>query len=281
MFSSAQGKFRVLECHPAVTPAPQDEDLPAPVELRFQHLGPGGETTGTLAVDAETYSAITEDQLTPRFWDGHLLTVLLPEERGGLWLIGNWTGSEFVFTKYPYATGDEDGIDIAWKDGAFLVTTVPEGERRVLAGQSGSGPGEFANESVACSTKVNGVEHALRLGRDTKGSVIELEYSSAIPAGDGGNHLCLIQASRGDGSSEWTPAADGELTIDIASQDDSVPGSQLRIRADETRKTYTVALDVVPSAFCGQSDAIAREVVLKTDTPHCASLYMPTNETGD
>ncbi|MDN5781365.1 MAG: hypothetical protein L0H23_04980 [Luteimonas sp.] len=278
-FSSPQGAFRVLACLPGAASATR-EAAPKPVELRFQHLGPDGEATEAYALDADAYSAITEDPV-PRFWDGHLLTLLLQQERGGLWLIGNWTGHAFVVTPYAYATGDEDGIEVAWRDDGFLVTTEPEGQRRVVAAGPGSQPGQYANESVACSETVDGVAHALRLGLDTDGSVIELEYSSAFPAGDGTSRACLIQARRGDSASDWARSGNGDITVDLASDDDSMPGSQLRIHADEGLDAYTVDLDVIASAFCGQSDAVAREVVLKVDAPRCASIRMPDHDVQD
>lgn len=287
-FSSDQGAFRVLECHPRSAYAGAEEEAAAPpVQLRFQHLGAGGETTEVLEVDADQYSAITEDRLTPRFWDGHLVTVVMPEERGGQLVIGNWTGTTFVFTQYPYATGDEDGIELAWKDGAFTVSTVPEGARRLVTGNVDSAPGQFGNQSVTCSTRINGVTHALNLGLDTHGGVISLVYSSAIPANDDSSHVCLVMAARGNGESDWSRADDGDVTFAFPAGDDASPGGSLRIHAvgagsRGVPKEYSVALDVAPAQFCGgQSDVIPEEIVLNTDSPQCHSVRMTDANTEE
>lgn len=279
-FSSQQGSFRLLECLPKVDPDTVSgfDAMSPPVELRFQHRGPDGETSETYAVDADAYSAIVDDRLRPQFWGGHLVTLDLRYERGGLWLIGNWTGSSFVVTPYAYASGDEDGLDVKWDRDAFVVTTVPEGERRVTAHDSGGDaePGYFMTESTTCTMATDAaVTHKLRLGLGTDGRVIELEYASAVPVGDGTHAACLIQAGSGDYASDWTRAGNGDTTVDIASEDDGVPGSQLRIRRNEAGDTYTVDFDVVAQAFCGNSDAIARQVVLRRDAPACVAVRMP------
>lgn len=284
-FSSQQGSFRVLECLPEVdraTASDPEATLP-PIELRFQHRGPGGETSGTYAIDADSYSAIV-DRLQPRFWDGHLVTLKLRYERGGLWLIGNWTGSGFVVTQYPYATGDEDGLEVKWDRDAFIVTTVPEGERRVTAHDRGGDaePGYFMTESTTCTTAADAAAaQRLRLGLDTDGWVIELEYTSAVAAGDGTNAACLVQAGNGDYASDWARAGNGDTTVDIPSEDDSVPDSQLRIHRNEEGHTYTVDFDVVARTFCGNSDAIARRVVLKRGVDACVAVRMSEPDRED
>lgn len=280
-FSSSRGKFRVLDCHARAASAPEQGN-PPPVELQFQHLGPTGQTSTSFQVAKDDYSAIVSDALVPQFWDDHLVTLQLERERGGLWVIANWTGSAFVLTPYEYITGDEDGLQVTWYDDGFTVTTQPEGQRRLLTGGPDSQPGVFANESVACTDDSSGISQKLRLGLDTEGSIFDLLYSSAVPAGDGTSHVCLIQSAHG-GPDSWQRAGNGDITIDIPSNDDAIPDSQLRIRMDQaqpeqtgdgTPAVYKVVLDVVAASFCGQSDAIADEIVLNAGSPRCASIRM-------
>lgn len=113
-FSSPQGHFGMVPCELS-----QDDPL-APAEFHFVHRGAGGDTVGVLYIDRGTLSA-TVDETEPKFWDGHIMTLDLPQERGGVLLIANWTGVRFANSVYRYMIfasphcrrSDYDGLRMA------------------------------------------------------------------------------------------------------------------------------------------------------------------------
>src|SRR5690606_24002003 len=144
-FTSPQGSFGMVACELS------EDDPQAPAEFRFVHRGADGDTVGALYIDRDTLSA-TVDETEPKFWDGHIMTLDLPQERGGVLFIANWTGERFATSTYRYMSGDEDGLQLAWHDGALLVATSTDGRRRLLShGADSAEPDAFVQESLSCT----------------------------------------------------------------------------------------------------------------------------------
>ena len=263
--------------------APESDAPDARVELRFTHRGQAGDSRDTIAshwLDAETLAAVV-NQEAPRFWDGHILTLDLPEERGGALLIANWNGQQFVISEYRYQTGDEDGMQLAWQDGGFLVTTVPDDQRRLLATIAADGtPGAYAQEALSCSHGAQPqARHGLRLALDTSGRITGVEYDSTTPAPDGTVYVCSVQASRSDGQSAWQASANGDLQVTFADDDSADPGSRPeqpdRLRLSHRGDSYTFDLDLFQPRFCGQSSVMAKTISLERGSSQCSALVLP------
>ena len=117
----AVGPFQVQEC-------PGTDS----VDYRFTRRTDDGEVVvGHYSVDRADYEA-TIGNLAPQLWDGHIVTLAFQGSRGGLWLMGNWTGSGFVITPLRY-TGNR--LDVSWRDEGFVVTTAGDSQRRILPGR--------------------------------------------------------------------------------------------------------------------------------------------------
>lgn len=266
-FSSRQGTFAAVEC------AVKAED--GGVTLHFTHRGEAGGAIGTYRIDPDTLQAVVSDTLFGglKFWDGHILTLDLPQERGGSLIIANWTGQAFVFSEYAYETGDEDSMELRWDDGGFLIETIAQGKRRLrLAGPSD--PGRFAQEALACSLGAGRQMTRLALPVDVRGDITGLSYTSSTPAADGTALGCAVDAENGDGQAEWRPDRNGLLIIFERDPEDTPDGPEDPDRVRITRKddVVTVDFDLFPPHFCGQSSEMARQIVLKKGTSTCAAV---------
>jgi len=268
LFSSTQGGFGVVSCDP-----PPD-DAQAPVEFHFVHRGEDGDVEGVQYVDRDTWAA-TVDETTPKFWDDHIVTLDLPQERGGVLLVANWTGQRFATGSYRYTSGEEDGLQLAWHDGALLASTSTDGQRRLLPGAvDASEPDVFAQESLSCFDADDGLAQRLRLAIDVEGDVTGVSYLGSTPAGDGSANTCAVDAARDDGSTEWEVAADGTQWIRW-DDDDSLDGdadgpSRLSLARDGNR--YTLDLQLRHSTFCGQASVLASRIVLERGQKKCVGV---------
>lgn len=269
-FSSPQGSFGMVAC------ALSEDDPQAPAEFRFVHRDAKGDIDGVQYVDRDTLEA-TVDETEPKFWDGHIMTLDLPQERGGVLLIANWTGKHFATSAYQYMSGEEDGLQLAWHDGAFLVTTSTDGVRRLLPGDAGSAePDVFAQESLSCEdASRDGLTQDLSLAVDTRGEVTGVSYLATTPAGDGTANSCSVDANREDGDTDWGASVNGAQLVTWKDGDVREDGSMAEpSRLSITRKdgSYTLDLQVRHSSFCGQSSALASKIVLKRGQRTCAKV---------
>lgn len=286
--SSAQDEFSVSVCLPKDrVQATQDgadeeegqEAASAPVRIRFLHRGPEGDVVETHELDGDDYAA-TAAQAQPKLWDNHVLSLDFPQERGGFLLIANWTGRQYVVTQYRYDTGDEDSLQLAWRDGGLVVNTVPEGERRLLAVAAGDDDaGRFVQESVSCQVDApTQSRRSLSLQVDTAGRVTGLSILALSPAVDGSAHRCSVDAGRFDGQTRWTDAVVGaaQIVFDDGEDGDGAAGQgprePSRVRVDRDGGRYTVSLQVNPSTFCGQSSELPREMVVERGASVCKSV---------
>lgn len=246
-------------------------------EMRFIHQDAQRTIVTTLAFDPEAYMA-TVDEPSPKIWDGHILTAAMRQERGGVLLIANWTGQEFVVSEHGYGTGDEDDMTLSWKDGAFIVQTVPEGTLRLVAATGKAAtPGTFVQESLSCDSGDElPTRHSITLGVDVDGRPTSFSYLAASPVPDGTSLICPIDAERGISDAEWTDGPPGTVTIAMdpsaePTDDGPTPDQVVIVREGER---YTISFDVLISNYCGQSSAIARQLVLTKGSPSC-KVIMP------
>lgn len=269
-FTSLHGRFGVVQCE-------LFEDGPeVPAEFQFVHRGPDGDTVAVQPVSREILSA-TVDETEPRFWGGHILTLDLPQERGGVLLIANWIDNHFALSSYPYDSGEEDGLQLEWRDGAFLVTTSTDGQRRLFAGDADSAqPGAFRQESLVCQeTSGDGLGQDLGLTVDTRGEVTGVSYLATTPAGDGSSLSCAVDASRDDRETEWSMTADETQVITWNDGEQGVDGGVVEpSRLMITRKgdLYTLDVQVQRAMFCGQSSALASRIELRRGQKTCAKV---------
>lgn len=270
-FTSSHGSFGVMQCELA------EDDPEAPAQFQFLHRGPDGDTVGVQAIDRETLSA-TVDETAPKFWDGHIVTLDLPQERGGVLLIANWTGKQFAVSSYPYGSGDEDGLELDWQDGGFLVTTSTDGKRRLLAGSADSAePGAFAQEALTCTDESdNGPSQDVTLAIDTHGDVSKLSYLASTPAVDGTSLSCSVDANRDDGNTQWSTTASGTQVITWADGEAGTEGSgevePSRVSIVRKGDLYTLDVQVQHAMFCGQSSELASRIVLKRGLKTCVKV---------
>jgi len=268
-FSSPQGGFGLLACGPST------DDPLAPAEFRFVHRDAVGEVEAALYVDRETWTATT-DETPPRFWDGHVLTLDLPQESGGLLLIGNWNGQRFVTSSYRYASGEEDGLQLEWSGGGLLATTSVDGRRRLLAGDSDADqPDAFAQESLFCFDDDDGLEQRLRLAVDAEGEVTGLSYIGVTPTGDGSANVCAVEAFSDDGDTRWSRVDDATRKIawddgETRADGDVIEPSEVLLARDGGR--YALDMRLRHSTFCGQSSVLASRIVIERDAKKCARV---------
>lgn len=267
------GTFSILECLPA------DGDEQAKVIVRFVHRGADGQVTADHAVDRDSYSA-TAGEIAPQFWDGHVVTVDLAQERDGTLLIASLVGERIVVTARSYHTSDDDSLVLAWYDGALVTTTEADGQLRLVEmGADQAAPGTFEQESLACKGETDGgTEHSIRLAIDTDGRVTGLDYLSLSPAVDGTMMSCTIKAERGDGDSEWSYNGRGGSTVALGTFEQGEEDSRDRVRIERDEELYDVVVDAEPVPYCGQSAQLARRIVLRPGSRRCDSVALPTTE---
>ncbi|MGB3288177.1 MAG: hypothetical protein WBA83_02760 [Burkholderiaceae bacterium] len=271
-FSSAQGAFGLSDA----CELRADSEEPQAV-FQFFHRGKKGDTLGTYWGSQDTLAAVISDELQDglKFWDGHILTLDLPEERGGVLVIANWTGKQFVISEYAYQTGDEDSMELSWLDGAFIVKTEADGKRRLLAGHDANA-GAFAQEALACSWGKGQSTQSLSLPIDMRGEVTGVSYAGTTPAPDGTAYVCLVDVKRDDGRAEWVQEKDGVLIVfnadDTAVQDG--PSDPDRLRVTHKADVFTLDLDVFAPRYCGQSARMARQISMKKGDPTCTSVEL-------
>lgn len=266
-FSSLQGTFGVEECAPAAD---------ARTKLHFTHRGAAGGAGADYWIEQETLETVTSDQLLDgtKFWDGHILTLDLPQERGGLLVIANWTGKGFVFSEYPYLTGDEDSMKLSWQEDGFIVDTEPEGKRRLLAGNEPAA-GTFAQEAWACSRGARGQStQSLKLPVDLGGGIAGLSYTGTTPSPDGTAYVCTIDVRRGDDQAAWSQ--DGDSLLITFERDDTDPpdgpDDPDRLRITRKGDSFVVDFDLFPPRFCGQSAQMPRQITLRKGGTACVAV---------
>lgn len=268
-FSSGQDAFGVSEC------MSQADDAEAGAVLQFLHRGATGDTLDTYVVGQDMLDAVTSDSLLEglKFWGGHVLTLDLPQERGGVLVIANWTGRQFAISEYAYQTGDDDSMELSWLDGAFIVQTQPEGKRRLLTTNEPV-PGAFAQEAMACSKGSGQAMQALHLAIDMSDEITGVSYMGTTPAPDGTAYVCSVDVTRDDGQAEWSQENSTLLIRFNQDEVDTHDGPSDPDRLQITRKddVYTLDLDLFAPRYCGQSARMARQIRLKKGDANCVSV---------
>lgn len=285
-FSSPQGEFRLVICTPAAVPEPgkAPDEWKVPMggngELRFIHAGPEWETTSAWPIQADMLSAWVAGEGL-QFWDDHILTLDVGTERNGYLFIANWNDEAFAISEYYYRTGDEDAMELSWQDGAFLIDTPPDGQRRLVAQSVGSpAPGTFAQETLGCTSgagTMDDIRHTLNLAIDVAGRVTTLSYMSLFTRPDSSNPFtCTVNATRDDYETEWIDNPSGDTVVGIDSEDmvplgEPFPPEVDHVRVKHKKDAYTLRFDIDAPLFCDLG-TMAKSLTLERGNPNCLNI---------
>lgn len=218
-----------------------------------------------IAIDAEDIPRST------RVCGQHAFIVDLASERGGTLAIGNLRQGKLAMTSLRYESGDEDTVQIDFKDGAIVVTDSNGSIRlREMPTPDPDLPAHgLVADYVECDRDDPGGHTWLRLDLLADGGVRALEYLSVMPGGGS----CTVSANLLDGQSTLTQRNGG---TDIVWSDASAssPDSRMRIERDGDEYRLDTA-GVHAPAFCGQTAQLADSVALKRGQAQCAKVQWP------
>lgn len=246
--------------------AAEDDDAEMELEIRFVRKSAQGIATGSFWFDRNDWSAVVgEDQ---KLLDGHVMVLDLPSERGGTLLLANWAGNAFVITSYGYMTNDEDRASVTWKNGAVLVSTVPEGARRLVANADGL----FAQETLRCEIKKSsiGASHHLDLPIDAQGNITEFHYFTTMPAANDVVNSCSVDLTPDNPETIWQQESKTVQHIAFeggGGEDPDEPEEFIQVERKGGR--YWIDFSVNASRFCGQSVALPGILTLTPGKPTC------------
>jgi hypothetical protein len=278
LLSSVQGHFFVAVCDQAAASnsgaasgtemegAEEDaQGASGMTEIRFLHRDDEGDTLGSVWIENTQLSAVVDD-MEGKLWGEHLLTMELRAERGGMLLVGNWTGKAFAIGQYHYMTHDDDDLTLAWDGKNLLVTTAIDGARRLIPDAVDG----FKEEALTCTveSEEGGVGHQLSLPVDVNGEIMAFRYLATAPAADGTVFSCAIDASPEDGFSSWETLENGDKRITYEADAEDSWGEE-SIDIERQGDLYTVSIGVRQSRFCGQSTEIARLITLRKGQSVC------------
>lgn len=262
------GSYSVYEC------LPPDYDPRGGVRLHFVLDSAGHRSTADYTLEASTYSAVLRRPV-PRLWEGYIITLDLPVERGGRLLIANHTEAGFVLSAYDYNTTDEGSLELNWNRGTFVTSTQVDGQVNLVpATYDGARVGEFEPEWLGCSEEdPEATYHALRMPVDASGRILAISYLSATPTLEGAPLLCSMDFNRLDGESEWTDDGFGGVTVTVRGS--ARPGQQPdQVVVTRAGSSYAVELFVMPDVYCGQSARLASEIQFTRGSRDCGEILM-------
>ena len=276
LLHSTQGDFFVAICDQGSTAEESEgttassageevQEVAGMTEVRFLHRDAKGDTVGRVWIGNEQVSAIVEGA-EGKLWGEHLLTMELRAERGGMLLVGNWTGKAFAIGQYHYMTHDDDELALSWDGNALVVSTALDGARRLIPDAVDG----FKEEALTCtvSSEEGGVWHQLSLPVDVNGEIMAFRYLTTAPAADGTVFSCAIDASPEDGYASWEALPNGAKRITYEADADDSWGEE-SIDIERQGDIYTVSIGVRQSRFCGQSTEIARLIELHKGQTTC------------
>lgn len=255
---AGSGRILIVDC-----------ETPAGGEVRFVHKDGENGRVKAFQMDAQASSAIVDSNA--KLWDNKIVSVDFAAERGGMLLIANWTGKDFVLSNVNYYTGDEESLGLDYKDNSFFLTTERNGTERFTEVTQGQDKGRYLRETVSCEIKAKGhFDQVLDLSVNTAGRINAVGYLGITPQ-ESGAFSCSIDADRSDGETTWTEE-NGETVVAFKGDGEDDELNRIFIRSE--KGLYTVDFAVKVADFCGQSSVSATQIQLQSGEKICKSAEL-------
>lgn len=203
--------------------------------------------------------------------DGHIFVINLAQERGGSLVIGNLGDAGISITRLPYSSGDEDTAQVAFKDGALVVTDANGSfrlEETLDAEETDDPMYGLVPESIECKQESPQGYVRLWIVPNIDGSVRKFDLLTVMPS----KLSCSASAGFDDNA---VVRQDKDVThVEWEGEDYD---SQMHIlRSGGTYRLETAGY--YPPAFCGQSAQLVESVTLQRGQARCVDAIWPAKQ---